>query len=239
MNGSYRYAVRAVYTNNVLSETAFSNTIAYQEFVPNISALEAEVDGDVVTLNWQWVNRSITNGKLTRVGEQRDKRLEELSRVFEGFKITRNGPIIAEGIMETEYIDEGLAAGEYTYTVIGEFTNGATNILSATAVVTVGINDDTPFEPYVTTLGNNYPNPFNPDTKISYSLAEESAVEITIYNIKGQYIATLVNEIQLPGKYEIVWNGRDGFNREVSSGIYLYRMKSGSYTSTKKMIMMK
>ena len=91
----------------------------------------------------------------------------------------------------------------------------------------------------VFTLSQNYPNPFNPETTISYSVKNAGPVSINIFNIKGQRINTLVNESKAAGNYKVVWKGLDNNNKKVASGIYFYRMKSGNYTSTKKMILMK
>ncbi|MCK5051450.1 MAG: T9SS type A sorting domain-containing protein [Candidatus Cloacimonetes bacterium] len=87
----------------------------------------------------------------------------------------------------------------------------------------------------------NYPNPFNPTTTISFSLTTENteSTELIIYNLKGQKVKTLVNEEMDAGIHQIVWNGDDENNKPVSSGIYFYKLKSGVYTSTKKMILMK
>ena len=64
-------------------------------------------------------------------------------------------------------------------------------------------------------------------------------VRIEVYNVKGQRIKTLLNENMPAGTYQVTWNGTDDNNRKVASGIYFYKMKSGRYTSTKKMILMK
>lgn len=83
-------------------------------------------------------------------------------------------------------------------------------------------------------LNQNYPNPFNPITTISFQLKESGVVNLSIYNIKGQIVKTLVNNQLSAGEYTIIWNGENN-----SSGIYFYKMKQGIYTSTKKMILMK
>ena len=90
-----------------------------------------------------------------------------------------------------------------------------------------------------TVLISNYPNPFNPITNIAYSITEIGKVTIEVYNLKGQLVKTLVNEVKETGEYSINWNGTDKTNKPVSSGVYLYKMKSGNYTSSKKMILMK
>lgn len=91
----------------------------------------------------------------------------------------------------------------------------------------------------VTALNGNYPNPFNPTTSISFDLAQDGPVSLDIYNVKGQKVKTLVNDRMVAGSHTIQWNGTDNSNKKVGSGIYFYNMKSGKYTNTRKMILMK
>jgi len=239
LNGNYRYAVRSVYTNNVISDPAFSNIINYQEYIPIITNINAEVINQTdVMLTWEWAQTARTNYSRNRGMRDSGNEDQVRDREFLGFKITRDGPVIAENIMETEYLDQDLAAGTYIYTVIGQFTNGSTNMLFVEAEVHVSV-DDIVEEPLLTMLQGNRPNPFNPDTFISYSLSEAGNVSVVIYNVKGQIVRTLVNDYQQKGRHEAVWNGRDDMGRDAGSGIFFYRMKSGSYTNTKKMILMK
>ncbi|MFA6632295.1 MAG: FlgD immunoglobulin-like domain containing protein [Kiritimatiellia bacterium] len=86
---------------------------------------------------------------------------------------------------------------------------------------------------------SNYPNPFNPETTITYSLPEATKMRLDIYNLKGQLIKTLVNEAKAAGKYSVVWKGTDDSHHPVSSGIYIYKMSAGKYNSTRRMILMK
>ena len=94
-------------------------------------------------------------------------------------------------------------------------------------------------------LSQNYPNPFNSQTTIEYEIPSSGGggsgkrVQFTIYNILGQRVNVLVDEAQTPGKYHIVWNGRDDAGREVASGHYLYQLIAGGFKSSKKMIYMK
>ena len=85
----------------------------------------------------------------------------------------------------------------------------------------------------------NYPNPFNPTTNIAFSLSEANHVTLEVYNIKGQKVKKLVDETLPAGNHTIIWNGTDLNNKPVASGIYFYKLKSGNYTSTKKMILLK
>lgn len=83
------------------------------------------------------------------------------------------------------------------------------------------------------------PNPFNPETEISYTLPENSYVSLTIYNIQGQKVKRLVNEYQLAGTRKVVWDGRDENGEGVASGVYLYRIEAGPNTVTNRMVLLK
>ncbi len=89
-------------------------------------------------------------------------------------------------------------------------------------------------------LHKNYPNPFNPTTMISFSILDESKVNLSIYNIKGQKVKTLVNESLVKGIHQVLWNGRNDNNRSVASGVYLYKLNvNGKDYSVKKCLMLK
>ena len=88
-------------------------------------------------------------------------------------------------------------------------------------------------------LFGNYPNPFNPETEISYSLAEGCDVRLEVFNIVGQRVVTLVDEYQEAGVHRVTWDSRGKDGRSAPSGIYLYRLSAGEYVESKKMILMK
>jgi hypothetical protein len=83
-------------------------------------------------------------------------------------------------------------------------------------------------------LAQNYPNPFNPSTKINYAIKEKGNVELKVFDLLGSEIASLVNEEQTPGNYEVFFDASN-----LSSGVYLYTIKSGSFFQTRKMLLMK
>jgi len=101
------------------------------------------------------------------------------------------------------------------------------------SVIAQSDNDNTVL-PVQTALCENYPNPFNPETTISYVLAKEGIVSIEVYNIKGQKVKTLVEGLRSAGRHNVVWNGND-----VSSGVYFYKMTSEGYVGVKKMVLVK
>jgi hypothetical protein len=90
------------------------------------------------------------------------------------------------------------------------------------------------------TLYQNYPNPFNPSTVISYSLPKSAPVTVAVYNSIGQEIAILVNnQIQSAGVHNVSWNGRDLNGHTAATGVYFYQLRTGDFTSTKKMLLLK
>ena len=89
-------------------------------------------------------------------------------------------------------------------------------------------------------LHQNYPNPFNPSTQISFDVPVSSdQVMLTIYNVLGQNVNTLANEVMSAGKYTLEWNATDQMGNPVSSGIYFYELRSNSFTSRKKMLLIR
>jgi hypothetical protein len=88
-------------------------------------------------------------------------------------------------------------------------------------------------------LNQNYPNPFNPETTISFSLDTAVPVRLEIYNLRGQLVQRLVDESKASGTHSVVWDGTDLCGEPVSSGLYYYKLTSGKYSSTRKMILLK
>ncbi len=102
-----------------------------------------------------------------------------------------------------------------------------------------GIDENGGAPAYANTLGQNYPNPFNPETTISYSLEKPGVVELSVYNIRGQKVKTLVNSRCEAGQNNVTWNGTDESGKNVSGGVYLYRLQTEDQALTRKMILLK
>jgi len=96
-------------------------------------------------------------------------------------------------------------------------------------VINVKIEIPTKYE-----ISQNYPKPFNPSTLINYSIPKEGKIKLTIYNALGQVVATLLNETKKAGSYSIEFN-----NASLSSGLYFYKFESGSFSESKKMLLLK
>ncbi|MCF7868873.1 MAG: T9SS type A sorting domain-containing protein, partial [Candidatus Cloacimonetes bacterium] len=132
-----------------------------------------------------------------------------------------------------------------------DLVNGQTYTAGVEAVYDEGISDlvTIDFTYNGTGAGNNlvalnelignYPNPFNPSTTIAFNLANAGHVTIDVYNIKGEKVRTLVDGEFTATSHTVTWDGIDDNNKQVSSGVYFYKMKADKYVQTKKMILMK
>jgi hypothetical protein len=156
-----------------------------------------------------------------------------------------DGPVARLHIMlrsgapaQTAYLD---TAGEYSYkrsggsqeVVVPGFTRGSITVNVLTDV------DDDPLLPQSFALDQNYPNPFNPSTSLAYALSEAGMTRLEIFNLLGQRVITLVDGYQPAGRYTVSWDGRDAFGRAAPSGVYLYRLISGSHVAQMKMTLTK
>ena len=96
--------------------------------------------------------------------------------------------------------------------------------------------------PRAFSLSQNFPNPFNPSTVISYTIPEQSeqvAVKLNVFNIRGQVVKTLLDQVQGPGIYTVEWDGMDNSGRRAASGVYFYRISAGDFVSMRKMVLLK
>ncbi|MFQ5637815.1 MAG: pre-peptidase C-terminal domain-containing protein [bacterium] len=140
------------------------------------------------------------------------------------------------------FIDSLLDAKTFFYQVTAVYDQGeSAPSIEASAVVT-SIDDLDPELPRDYGLSQNYPNPFNPSTVIRYALPALHAhqnVKLDIYNMLGQKVRTLVNEDQPVGFHTVEWDGLNDSGKPVTSGLYIYRIKAGSFTEVKKMLFIK
>jgi hypothetical protein len=88
-------------------------------------------------------------------------------------------------------------------------------------------------------LDQNYPNPFNPSTKIRFSIPQESKVKLVVYDMTGAVVKTILNDALSAGNKETTWDGTNDRGAKVATGMYIYRLEAGSFTATKKMLMLK
>ena len=125
------------------------------------------------------------------------------------------------------------------YTDSGNPGNIFLNLIRAYVSLPTGVNEVIELLPSSFNISQNYPNPFNPSTVISYTLPKSGNVEIKIYDSLGKEVRSLINEEKKAGRYNIMWDSRDNYGGRVSSGIYFYTIRSGSFAETKKMVLLK
>ncbi len=210
--GTYEYYVTAIYDNG---ESVPSNVEEVTVVLNPPQNLQAVVQGmNNVFLTWD----------------------APPERNLEYYNIYRNG-VLLDDVTSTFYLDIALAAGTYYYNVAAVYGGGWISAFSNGAEVTVDV-DDIPI-PLIIDLSGNYPNPFNPETTIKFALNEAGIVRIDVFNTKGQHVRTVVNEHLEAAYHSVVWDGKDANGVNVSSGVYFYKMDTGKYVSTKRMILMK
>ena len=195
------------------------NFCIYVEFVVpvELTSFAASAVNNNVTLNWSTATETNNQGfEVQRKAE--DSEFEKLGYVA-GFGTTTETKTYT-------YSDEKVSSGSYTYRLKQIDFDGSYEYSPE-----VEVEVTTPVE-YA--LEQNYPNPFNPSTTIKYSIPEDEFVKLAVYNLLGEEVATLVNNIQKAGRYEVGFNGS-----ELSSGVYIYRIETGNFTSSKKLMLMK
>ncbi len=211
--GDYEYYVTAVYDDIYESEASDPEQITIVILPP--TDLEATVLTDDVVLNWL---------------------SPQYGRSLTAYRIYRNNQFIAE-TTTTSYLDEGLATGNYTYYVTalyGTHESAASNQVSVELTDAVNL-----LIPEQTALIGNFPNPFNPQTEISFALASTDKVKIVIYNIKGEVVKVLTDETYKPGHHRVIWRGKDNFGNQVASGLYFYKFATEDYNRIDKMLLLK
>ncbi len=126
-----------------------------------------------------------------------------------------------------------------TLTGLFRFKIGHATVFYDGSIVGIQENDPTANTPIGFSLAQNYPNPFNPLTTINYRLGQTSTVQLTIYNLLGQTVRTLVNERQGPGEKSVIWDARDETGNTVGSGIYVYKIHAGEFRASRKMLLVR
>jgi hypothetical protein len=182
-----------------------------------LTSFAAVIADDNVQLNW------------TTATEINNQGFEIQRRTGDG-DFTNVGFVPGHGttteIQAYSYVDSKVASGNYTYRLKQIDFNGTFEYSDAVEVEVTA--------PLEFTLEQNYPNPFNPGTVIKYSIPENGFVTLVVYNLLGEKVASLVNGVQDAGRYEISFDASN-----LASGIYVYSLKSGSFNSVKKMLLMK
>ena len=216
----------ASFEENPLLVNTLSQT--FGQVVPvELAAFTAAVVGNDVSLVW------ITTTETNNFGFDIQRKFVE-SDSWEKIHFVAGHATTTQ--VPYQYTDENLAVGSYNYRLKQIDTNGSFEF-SAIITVEVGV-------PEAFALNQNFPNPFNPSTTINYQIstaalndALATETTLTIFNILGARVLTLINEEQGTGFYSVVWNGKDSDGLEVPSGVYIYQLTAGSFKATKKMLL--
>ena len=194
-------------------------------------ASQITVDEDVLL---QWSVASQSNNLGWEVYRSTD------NRIFTKVSDIIAGDGTSDEFSSYSYVDGNLPLADVLYYYLNQIDlDGTTTrsqvmevLLSPTAVSQQAL-------PMVNELRQNYPNPFNPETTISYDLSTELIVTLTIYDLSGQVIRTLVDDQAMSaGQYQSIWDGRDESGVKVASGVYFYQLRAGEFTAKKKMTLL-
>ena len=199
-------------------------------------------DNPAIPDKWQFPDVDILAYSFLLVWADDD---EEQGALHTNFKLSADGEFIGlyeiDGITPIDTLSFGPQNQDISF---GRYPDGINNWVfminptpEASNIFTSA--DENNISQVCFNLIGNYPNPFNPETTISYQLPEDSEVELIIYNIKGQKVKTLINEILPAGEHSVIWNGRDSYGNRVGSGIYFYKLKASERSKVKKMLLFK
>ncbi len=187
-----------------------------------LSSFTASAEGNSVSLNWT-ASTQLNNKGFAVERKYGNEGYNEITF------IKGDGTTLEQ--KSYSYRDKALKEGKYAYRLKQIDLDGSVNYSNE---VNVSIEMPSEFG-----LSQNYPNPFNPATTINFSLPLKSDVKLIVYDILGKEVKTLINGNREAGSYEIKWNGLNNNGQSVSTGIYIYRITAGTFTSEKKMILMK
>ena len=181
-------------------------------------------DGKVV-LNWSTATE--TNNQGFEIERKSNESWETIGFVPGSGTTTQ--------VRSYSYVDENGFSGKFSYRLKQIDFNGQ---FEYSEIIEIDINIPAEYS-----LEQNYPNPFNPSTTINYSIKENGLVTLKVFDILGNEVKTLVNEVQEPGKYAIKFGSHSGESvndgRNLASGIYFYTLQAGDFVSTKKMVLLK
>ena len=153
-------------------------------------------------------------------------------------------PVGSNGNVEADPLFCDFAGGDYSIpptSPAAAANSGGCGTIGADSetCVSTAVDDPTPGRPQAFALYQNSPNPFNPVTTISFALAQDGRAVVTVYDARGRRVTTLLDAVLTAGEHRVQWNGRDGSGARVSSGVYLYEVRSGDWKAVRKMGLIK
>ena len=167
--------------------------------------------------------------------------------LLDGFYVDEFTPVVtfaSENVLDADiqeqyYLVSGRSEGQYYYLVRARDAqsqlSGYSNMEMAVVHNPIGVDEAA--LPSGISLSQNYPNPFNPTTVISFNLPSPAHVRLSVYDITGARVATLLNAIQEIGEHRVIFDGNGADGKKLASGVYFYRLNAGNQTLTRKMIL--
>ena len=249
--GDHSYYVTALYNNSEeCGESEPSNTAnvsLYNNPPPPVMLLQPD-DGAMIAIDesnmgtdfpfiWTAVNDE-DNDPVTYVVSATDEagEVRDTSLAMAGWFPTFGH--LAEPLLE-----DSVSVMTYSWNVFATDSWDSSASLNGPRTLTIDVSGLLALDgiglPEVFALHNNYPNPFNPVTNITYDIPEVAQVTLDIYNVSGQKVRTLAQGQHEPGRYRIQWNATNDYGNPLSSGMYIYRIHAGDFVSVKKLILMK
>ncbi|NIM18756.1 MAG: T9SS type A sorting domain-containing protein [Candidatus Latescibacteria bacterium] len=193
------------------------------DIVPvTLQSMEAAVTPEGIRIRWRVVEEStISVYSLYRMRASGGKSV-----------IVTQPPIQADGLEEYEYTDSDVEPGViYRYTLVAIEADGTQSVLG---------ERDVEYEVDLTiSLGQNSPNPFNPETVIEVILPQRAKIDLSIYDVKGRFVKRLAHGLASGGLNTYRWNGQDAQGESVSSGVYVYRLRVGKQAISRKMVLIR
>ncbi|MFA6598875.1 MAG: T9SS type A sorting domain-containing protein [Ignavibacteriaceae bacterium] len=219
MIGNTYYYVIYTYDKayNYSSSTSVSSALPLPV---ELTSFSASAQNKTVSLTWQTATEVNNYGFEIQKSEARSKNTEWLKVGFVNGAGNSNSP------KEYSFTDKSAIAGKYLYRLKQLDNDGQ---YKYSKEVEVGVSAPLDFS-----LAQNYPNPFNPSTSIQYSVTGSQNVTLKVFNVIGKEVAVLVNEKKEPGTYTVEFSSAN-----LSSGTYFYRLQSGAFIQTKKMVILK
>ncbi len=217
MSGTGNYTV----TNLAIDQLKMVITYNSIPLPVELTSFTASVTGSAVTLNWQ------TATEVNNRGFEIQRKAENSGWESLGFV---DGAGTSSQANLYSFVDNDVAKSMYTYRLKQVDFNGTFSYSKEVEV-------DLTLTNYK--LYQNYPNPFNPNTNIRFAVPQDGFVTVKVYNMIGQEVVTLLSENTKTGIYSLNWNGKDSYGHSVSSGNYICKMTAGSFTESRKMILLK
>jgi hypothetical protein len=208
------------------------------QYLRPATELSGSLEDSLLTLTWDY-NQNRAGQRSHSVGRDDQSRM-----TFQSFHIYRQEYCgfftLIDSTQATSYslhLQDGVTSRFYVTALYDVGESDSTNHVSSE--YSFVDSDPNAQVPLVTRLLPNYPNPFNPETVLQFSLAQSGKVELSIFNTRGQKVATLVKSQLNSGVHKVTWHGTDDNGRRLASGVYLYRLETPEQTYVRKALLLK